>query len=237
MAEPQKEDATPLPLGTANRDADLGELLAHVMQCWDDERRALSRQLHDSLGSSLTALTMHLALLTQKLPQEKALQDRAAQMKQLLLNVIDSNRQTQLKLWNDKLEFLGVNVALKELAEQFGASQPLQVLCSLPEDELECPRQVGVALLRTLEEGLANITAHAGASSVDIVLDDNEDETTLTVKDNGSGPQGSLDGDLSKHGLRCLRERLAAVGGTLTLTANATGGSTLTANIPKTASA
>jgi signal transduction histidine kinase len=45
----------------ALRNAELSDLLGHLHNCWDNERRSLSRQLHDSLGSSLTALTMHLA--------------------------------------------------------------------------------------------------------------------------------------------------------------------------------
>jgi signal transduction histidine kinase len=223
----------------ALREADLSELLGHVNASWDDERRALSRQLHDSLGSSLTALTMHLSLLAQKLPQEKPLLDRAAQMKQLLMNVIETNRQMQLKLWNDKLEFLGVTVALGELATQFADEQGLQVRCSLPEEELTCPRNYGVALLRTLEEALRNIAAHAKASEVDIVVDDNDEALMLTVKDNGVGitraPAGAPwpNGQLRTHGLRTVRERVAYLGGTLTLAANPQGGTILTATLPR----
>lgn len=55
----------------AERTADLSELLGHLTTCWDDERRQLARKLHDSLGSSMTALTMHLALLTQNCPRKK----------------------------------------------------------------------------------------------------------------------------------------------------------------------
>src|SRR5687768_11060792 len=98
--------------------AELRELLGYVNNCWDDERRALARQMHDSLGSSLTALTMHLGLLTAKLPQEPALHDRAAQMKNLLHTIIETNRAMQHKLWNDKLEFLGMRVALAELVAE-----------------------------------------------------------------------------------------------------------------------
>lgn len=224
---------------SALRAADLSELLGHVNASWDDQRRALSRQLHDSLGSSLTALTMHLSLLAQKLPQEKPLLDRAAQMKQLLLNVIETNRQMQLKLWNDKLEFLGVTVALSEAATLFAEEHGVQVRCSLPEDELVCPRPYGVALLRTLEEALRNIAAHAKATEVDIIVDDNDEAVMLTIKDNGIGvPDGlrgavSRNGALQTHGLRTVRERVVYLGGTLEMTANPAGGTILTATLPR----
>ena len=217
------------------RVADLSELLGHINTSWDNERRALSRQLHDSLGSSLTALTMHLSLLTQKMPQEPVLLDRAATMKQLLLNVIETNRQMQIKLWNDKLEFLGVNVALGELAAQFAEQHKITVRCSLPEDELVCPRNVGVALLRTLEEGLANIAAHAQATEVDVIVDDNDEALMMTIKDNGTGLPASLPFDMHKHGLRAVRERVNYLGGTLALAANPQGGTVLTVVLPRSA--
>lgn len=219
----------------ATRANDLSELLGYTNTAWDDERRALARQLHDSMGSSLTALTMHLSLLAHKMPAEPALQDRAAQMKQLLLNVIDTNRQMQLRLWNDKLEFLGVTVALAELANQFGELEQIKVVCSFPEEELSCPRGHSVALLRTLEAALANIKQHAQASTIDIILDDNDDATTLTVKDNGVGLMPGHAQQPGTHSLRAVRERAAYLGGSLQLTANPAGGTILTVTLPKAA--
>jgi len=236
-AQDRPEHASAASVDQGTRAADLSELLGHVNASWDDQRRLLSRQLHDSLGSSLTALTMHLSLLAQKLPQDKPLLDRAAQMKQLLMNVIETNRQMQLNLWNDKLEFLGVTVALSEAATQFADQHGLQVHCSLPEDELVCPRSYGVALLRTLEEALRNIAAHAQATEVDIIVDDNDEALMLTVKDNGIGVQEGLGlggaVSLQTHGLRAVRERVAYLGGTLDMTANPQGGTILTATLPR----
>jgi len=215
------------------RAADLNELLGHSYACWDNERRQLSRQLHDSVGSSLTALTMHLGLLMQKMPQEPALQDRATAMKNLLHNIIETNRAMQHRLWNDKLEFLGMRVALGELVTQFGAEHNLSARASLPDDEPHCPRSHHVVLLRALEEGLSNIAAHAQASEVDVIVDDNDDEIMLTVKDNGVGPGGQTVDCAGKHGLRLLRERAAYLGGTVTLAAGAAGGTVLTVVLPK----
>ena len=234
MSAPAKPDqVAELAQMDALRAADLSELLGHVNARWDDERRALARQLHDSLGSSLTALTMHLALLVQQLPPERTVLERAAKMKQLLMSVIDTNRQMQVRLWNDKLEFLGVTVALGELAAQFGLQHQIAVRCSMPEDELICPRSHGVALLRTLEEGLSNIVAHAQASEVDIIVNDNDEAVMLTVKDNGIGFQNGNVMQTGKHGLRAVRERVHYLGGMLTLAPNQGPGATLSVSLPK----
>ena len=217
----------------AQRTADLTELLGHQATRWDDERRQLARQLHDSLGSSMTALTMHLALLTQQMPAEKVLQNRTAQMKTLLLNIINTNRNMQVAIWNDKLEFLGVKAALAELVSQFATTNGLVARISLPDEDATYRREHGVALLRTVEEGLSNVAAHAGASEVDVVLDDNEDEIMLTVRDNGVGPAKFDPAATACHGIRMLRERARYLGGAMTLSAAPGGGTTLTLVLPR----
>lgn len=217
----------------ALRSADLSDLLGHVHTSWDDERRALARQLHDNLGSSLTALSMHLGLLTHKLPADPALQQRAGQMKQLLQHIVDHNRQLQQRLWNDKLEFLGARVALGEAVSQFGAQQRISAHSSLPDDELDCPRSYGIVLLHALEEALRNIADHARASAVDVIVDDNEDEVTLTVKDNGVGLNGVGPDTPGKFGLRVARQRAVHLGGSLTLQPHPERGTILTVTLPK----
>lgn len=224
---------TELERQLAVRNAELTELIGHLAACWDEERRLLARQLHDSLGSSMTALTMHLGLLARQLPPDQALHDRAAQMKQLLASIIETNRAMQLALWNDKLEFLGVKAALAELVSQFGQAHGIAARASLPDEDLACSRAEGVALLRCAEEGLRNVAAHAQASEAEVILDDDGEQLALTVRDNGIGPGTGQAASFSCHGLRLLRERARALGGTLTLAARPEGGAALTITLPK----
>jgi signal transduction histidine kinase len=211
------------PFDTPHGD-DLAELLGHMTSRWDDERRQLARQLHDSLGSSMTALSMHLGLLAKKLPDDQALQDRSAQMKQLLMNIINTNRDMQLALWNDKLEFLGVKAAIAEAV-------------SLPDDDSAYSSAQNVALLRCVEEGLQNVARHAGATGIDVILDDDGDQVMLTVLDNGRGPGDGHIGMLDRHGLRMLLARARYLGGTLTFGAAPDGGAMLRMTLPLTAPA
>ena len=221
-------------VGRADEAAEMRELLGHLTDSWDDQRRQLARQLHDSLGSSMTALTMHLALLTQQLPKEKALLDRSAQMKNLLTTIINVNRDMQLTLWNDSLEFLGIRPAITERLEQFREQQGMVARLSLPEEEVNYPRRHAAILMRALEEGLSNIVAHAGASEVDVILDDDGDQVMLTVRDNGIGiDRADVFGQRS-HGLRALRERALYLGGSLSISAAPEGapGTRLTLILP-----
>jgi signal transduction histidine kinase len=216
----------------AARVAELTELLGYLIACWDEERRLLARRLHDSLGSSMTALTMHLGLLSSHL-KEQPQRDRAAQMKQLLNNIIETNRKMQLALWNDKLEFLGPKAAIAELVMEWGQENGVKARASLPDEEPEYSRAQGVALLRCAEEGLRNVAAHARATEVDVILDDDGDQAMLTVRDNGVGPGEGAASPLSCHGLRMLRERAQLLGGTLTVLPGLEGGTALTLILPK----
>jgi signal transduction histidine kinase len=235
---PMTEFASPPGAGAhekqlAARVAELSELLGHLASCWDEERRQLARQLHDNLGSSMTALTMHLGLLTQQLPAEGKARDRAAQMKQLLNTIIDANREMQLSLWNDKLEFLGVKAALSELAAQWTGQYGIPARASLPDEDPQCSREQGVLLLRCADEGLRNVLAHAQASEAEVILDDDGDQAMLTVRDNGIGPPANALGSQSCHGLRLLRERARLLGGKLVLRARPEGGAALTLTLPR----
>ncbi len=212
----------------------LAELLAHVLRRDDEEKRLLARQLHDKLGASLTALSMHLSLLARHMPDDQALQERTALVKQLLVNVIEGNRALQATLWNDTFEFLGVKAALHELASNFGQHHGVTVRASLPEQDLDCPREHGLLLLRAAQEGLGNCAAHAGATEVDLVLDENDEGWMLTVRDNGKGIDGAL-AEASRHGLRLLRERARPLQGSIALQSNPAGaaGASLTVHLPK----
>jgi len=238
MKVPEQQQAAPDPERDAGLDADgtraaqLAELLGYTTTCWDEERRLLARKLHDSLGSSMTALTMHLALLSQHLPEPQ--RDRAAQMKTLLNNIIETNRKMQLTLWNDKLEFLGPKAAIAELVTEWGQEHGIKARASLPDEDPDYSRPQGVALLRAAEEGLRNVLAHAQASEVDVILDDDGDQAMLTVRDNGVGPGDAGDASLSCHGLRLLRERALQLGGSLTIQPGPEGGTALTLVLPRT---
>jgi signal transduction histidine kinase len=217
----------------AERTEELRELLGHLATCWDDERRQLARKLHDSLGSSMTALTMHLALLTQQMPPDTVLQNRTTQMKALLLAIINTNRDMQVAIWNDKLEFLGVKAALAEVVSEFGEQHQLEARISLPDEDSSYGREQGVVLLRALEEGLRNVAAHAQATEVDVILDDNDEEIMLTVRDNGIGPARAAPPSRDCHGLRLLAERAHYLGGRMTLAPAPGRGSALIVTLPR----
>lgn len=227
MTAPPPATHTATEAALQARVAELTELLGQLCLRDDATRRQLARQLHDNLGSSMTALTMHLSLLAQHLPEGKA-RDRAAQMKQLLHGIIEANRAMQLSLWNDKLEFLGVKTALHELVASCNTARAGAVQASLPDEEVHCAPELGVTVLRVAEEGLR--TLDGGVAPARLILDDDGDQLMLTLHAHGAVPW--LNDGHASDGLRLLRERAHFLHGSLTRSAGDDGAVVLTLLLP-----
>lgn len=211
----------------------LRELLAHVLATHEAEKRSLVHELHGDLGSSLTALNMHLVLLAQKLPPDPALAQRIEKMKALVLAISESNRRIQLGLGPDKLEVFGLKVALQEAADNFQQQHGVACRLSLPDEELAYSAATDLTIFRMIEQALENVARHAAASEVQIVLDDDEDGIQVTVRDNGRGIAPAQSAGLATHGLRTMRERAEFWGGSVRVSEGRNGGTVVNFSLPK----
>jgi signal transduction histidine kinase len=203
------------------------------MTAHEAEKRSLVHELHGDLGSSLTALNMHLVLLAQKLPPDPAIAARIEKMKALVLAISESNRRIQLGLRPDKLEVFGLKVALQEAAEDLQQRHGLVCRIDLPDEDIAYSAETDMGIFRMVEAALENVVRHAGASQVQIVLDDDEDAILLTVRDNGRGIEPAQLEGVQTHGLRVLRERAGFLGGTVRIARGRDGGTVLSITLPK----
>ncbi|HEY5801941.1 MAG TPA: sensor histidine kinase [Burkholderiaceae bacterium] len=212
---------------------DLRELLGHRDAQTEAEKRALARELHDNLGSSLTAFNMHLSLLQHEMPPEPNLLKRLDQMKTLLLSITDATRRLQTSLRPEKLDVFGLKVALGEHVLEFSRRTGIVCKTSLPDDEFDFPESYQIALFRIVEEALENVARHACATEVEVILDDSEDGVMLTVRDNGAGMRPDCTDSHTTHGVRSIRERACYLGGSVKLGAGKNGrGTSVAISLP-----
>lgn len=196
----------------ARRTAEVRELVAHIESCREEEKKAIARRLHGELGSSLTALSMHLAILSRQVPDQPALHARMQQMKELLSAAHETARRIQSGLRPDKLDLFGMKAALEDLADSVSESTGIDCKLHFAGDMPACPAHVEITLYRMLEEALRNVTQHAYATQVDISFDEKGDTLVISIRDNGVGfSLNDLPADA--HGLRSLREKAAYLGG------------------------
>lgn len=220
---------------TTARIAELRALLGRQEAAFEEDKRALARDLHADLGASLTALNMHLAVLFKQMPDEPKLQERAALIKTLTSSIAQATRRLQAGLRPDKLDSFGLKAAIADQAVEFANYAGLTCQASLPDEELAYGPEVDIALYRTVQEALSNVSRHARASHVDIVLDDDEDQIMLSIRDDGQGmPAGEVDTRM-RHGLLALRERALYLGGQLRLRSEAGKGTSVVVSLPKSA--
>lgn len=196
----------------AQRTTQVRELIAHVETCREEEKKALARKVHGELGSSLTAISIHLAILSRELPETPALHERIKEMKALLGSAAEVTRQIQSGLRPDKLELFGLNTAIEELADSVSQSSGIAFKLDLPEESPSYPSHLEIAAYRMLEQVLDNVTQHAYATRVNIALQEKDGQLKIVVSDNGVGfdPHETPSG---AYGLCSLRERAAYLGG------------------------
>ncbi|HWU96898.1 MAG TPA: PAS domain-containing protein [Oxalicibacterium sp.] len=234
MEDTLKAHETQLEALVAARTAEVSELIGHLETTREEEKRAIARELHDDLGSALTALNMHLSLIFQQMPADPRFTERSLKIKALLSSITDATRRIQNGLRPDKLDVFGIKVAIAEQALEFEKYSGMACNASLPDDALSYAPRVDIALFRMVQESLNNIAKHAQATRVDVILDDTDDEIMLTIRDNGIGIAPERLTNVMTHGLRGMRERAAYLGGSVKVSGAQGSGTTIVVTIPKT---
>lgn len=212
--------------------AELLELSVHVEQVKEEERARIAREIHDDLGSTLTAVKLELASLMNRLPAASMdLQGRVSSIRILVDRVIAATDRIVRDLRPPILDF-GLVPALLWQAKEF--ENRLGVVCDMeaePED-IELPAAQATMLFRVFQEALTNVAKHAQASEVRAILRSGAGQLSLEVTDNGRGIQET---DLVKpgaFGIRGIFERCRALGGEAFVEAAPGGGTRLYVSIP-----
>jgi len=192
-------------------------------------RTRIAGQLHDSLGHYLTMLSLHSEAVAADFERNPASALESLQtVRALAKEASAALRQSVTALHAMPSEQQPFVEALKRLATESDTTGVRTVLAVLGEPRL-LPAQVNSTVYSALQECLTNVHKHAHATQVELTLDYRGPTLLrLLVHDNGCGAPGSSEG----HGLRLMRERVAALGGTLDISTDAGQGFTLTMEVP-----
>lgn len=220
----------------------LRHLTQQIVTVQEEERRWVSRELHDEAGQALTALKFSLAMILAKLPvhgdQPGAVNDLHQHVNSavaLCESTMHQIRQVAHLLRPAAIDDLGLQPALAGFCRDFADHTSLTI-SFIGIEPPTLPDAVNITLYRFLQEALTNIARHAEATAVHVNLWFDESSVYLSVEDNGRGfaipvetgqpkPTGGI-------GLSGMQERLQLVGGTLQIYSPPEGGSSLTARVP-----
>lgn len=216
----------------------LRELSAHLQSIREEERTRISRELHDELGQTLTAICIGLDVLeTQKKLQDQDWLNNLQGLKKIANSTVESVQRIAADLRPTILDELGLPSAIDWLLESFSERSKIAYELSLPPSTLCFTRDISTAIFRIVQEALTNVSRHSHASSVVIDLKESKDFITLKIIDNGQGmavgmnlKRGSRENGL---GLVGMRERAIMLGGKLKIQSRAGAGTSIEVRIPK----
>jgi len=209
----------------------LRNLAARLLSVREEERARISREIHDELGQSLTAVKMDLAWLAGRLPRRNGqMLKRIRSTRQLADSIIQSIRRISTELRPAVLD-LGLAAAVEWQVQEFQARSGIQCKVRLLTREVVASN-ASTALFRIFQETLTNVARHAKATRAEVVLQKQRDRVVLMIRDNGRGFD-QADPSLSKSlGLLGMRERAAILGGQVNIASAPGKGTTVTAWIP-----
>lgn len=180
----------------------------------EDERTRISREIHDELGQSLTALKLDLAWLARRLGEAAGpLRDKAASLTRDVDDIIGAVKKISAELRPGILDDLGLGAAVEWQAREFERRTGIRCRVAVEPEDLSPDRDRATSLFRILQEALTNVARHAEATEVEVRLEEGHGELVLEVRDDGKGISGDGIADPASLGLLGIRERALAWGG------------------------
>jgi signal transduction histidine kinase len=214
----------------------LKELSARLVQAQEEERRSLSRELHDEVGQALSAVLIELRNLSTGLTVRSEEQSRrhVETIKGQVENTVGVVRNMALLLRPSMLDDLGLIPALKWQARETSKNtasknSPMDVSVAADLDSDELPDDYKTCIYRVVQEALHNCARHSHATSVRIRVEQARDRLLLNIQDDGRG----FDVRHTKGlGLLGIQERVTRLGGTCQIHSQPGSGTTLSVELP-----
>jgi len=217
----------------------LRELSTRLVGAQENERKRISRELHDEVGQALTAVIINADFISSefedKCPPEMV--KRLHDITNLSRETLQQIRGLSLSLRPAMLDELGLISTMRWFVERFTVRSeiPIDLQISDGVDE-RFGTEIETALFRVLQEALTNVARHADATIVSVRLVRTADAHRLSIEDDGVGfdpaeLNKNRDGDF-RLGLLGMRERVASIGGALTLESEVGVGTRLEIDVP-----
>ncbi|HEX9995932.1 MAG TPA: PAS domain S-box protein [Abditibacterium sp.] len=219
------------------------QLMQRIVQVQEDERRRISRELHDNLGQHATAIMLTLQAMqdSEAHRPEGERRKTAAQLARLHQAMDDLMNMTHRLAWELRpaiLDNVGLEAALNQYVKEWERpGMSVDFLSRLPQTE-GAKAEIGIspdaetALYRVVQECLSNVLRHAQASQASVLLERRANHVTAIVEDDGCGFDVEAISTSKRLGVRGMQERMELVGGTLEVESQLGGGTTIYARVP-----
>jgi len=230
----EKVQQRTVALDSANHN--LSELSSRLLRLQDEERRRIARELHDSVGQTLAALSMNLAAVASEIERLSKTASLVADSATLVNDMSTDIRTISYLLHPPLLDEAGLSSALTWYVKGFSERSKIEVDLDIPEDFGRLPRDLETAVFRIVQECLTNIHRHADSPVAKVRIAQRDGHIRVEVQDKGKGIPSQERAEIVSSvngtpgvGIRGMRERLRQLGGTLDLSSDGEGKGTLIA--------
>jgi signal transduction histidine kinase len=202
---------------------ELRHLSAKLMNSQDEERRRIARELHDSAGQYLAAISMALEGIGDEargLPD--SLRNRLEEAAKITKACLSEIRTISHLLHPPLLDELGLGSAVRWYVEGFASRSGIQVTTEMPEELGRLGHGVELVLFRVLQESLTNVHRHSGSKTASVKLGTDSHQAWLEVQDQGHNGVSSTS-FRPGVGVTGMRERVRDLGGSLEITSDRSG--------------
>lgn len=220
------------------RDQQLRALLVRVHEVREEERKRISREVHDQLGQLLTGFKMDLRWLLRRLERGEdkhstpAMVDRLREAETLVDETVATVQRIAIELRPSALDALGLAAAIRDEARRFEARTGLRTSVRIDMGLASPKPELVTGVFRIMQELLTNVARHAHANTVDVELRARETALTLRVEDDGVGIDDDSALRASSLGLLGVRERARALGGIADVGRRGAHGTIATVSVP-----
>lgn len=207
----------------------VAQLSGRLLEMQDEERRRIARDLHDTTGQNLGALSINLSMILTTCTLDVHARETLEECIALTDSSIREIRTLSYLLHPPLLDELGLVSALRAYSEGYAERTGLEIGLDLPDGMPRLPQAIEIALFRIVQEGLTNIHRHSGSSTAILRLKYQRKKVELEVSDHGRGlPPGTLEGEMTSAsrigvGIAGMRERARQLGGRLTIGSSEAG--------------
>jgi len=209
-------------------------LAASLLTAQEEERRRVSRELHDQICQQLASLAIDIGGLAANPPAPQEAQSRLKALQARVVKASEETRHIAYQLHPSVLDDLGLVASLRALCKEFSEREGIAVEFDSSVPPGSIPREVVSCVYRIAQESLQNIAKHSNAKHVSVALSLRKGEVFLSVEDDGIGFDVEAVKDRGGLGLVGMEERARLVDGTLSIEAQSGHGSRISLTIPLT---